>query len=167
MPIAVLNTRTAPNIASCNGPTTTITTNIAPRSALNRVQTFARTIWASVRLGATTATLAWPATRRDSTSREVSPSGAIEEALAAKSPLRSRSDCDGVIDGIVATEVQPEGWVLVRHQGCVRDHAQHPAVAPENEVEERARVCARDCKCHCGDQHENADQSQTASVVRV
>ena len=52
IPIKAFVTRTTPNKASWIGPTMRISTSIAPRRALNRVKTLARTIWATVRVGA-------------------------------------------------------------------------------------------------------------------
>ncbi len=47
--------------------------SIAPRIALNRVNTLARTIWATVRVGAAGTSLIWPRATARATSAAVSP----------------------------------------------------------------------------------------------
>src|SRR5918997_1165166 len=75
MPMAVLVTRTMPNSASCSGPTVSMTTSSAPRMALNRGRTLARTIIHSGRLVPAGARLTRPSAMRAATSASVSPTG--------------------------------------------------------------------------------------------
>jgi DNA-directed RNA polymerase specialized sigma24 family protein len=64
---------------------------------------------------------------------------------------------------IVLAGVEPERWVLARHQRGVGDDSQHPAVQPEDEVEDRSGIAAANQQYYCRDEHEQADQSNPAS----
>ena len=88
MPAFAISTR--PKSASCNGPTTRMIASIAPRIALNRVNTLARTIWPTVRVGAAGTSLTCPRATRSSTSAAVSPrSGSAWGASAVTVALMS------------------------------------------------------------------------------
>src|SRR4029450_10043306 len=88
MPMAVLVTSTTPNKASWMGPTVRITTSSAPRMALNRVKTLARTIDHGGGLGPRVARLTRPARTRSATSAEDSPVGSVGDVTLGAVTLR-------------------------------------------------------------------------------
>ncbi len=84
MPIRVFAIRTPPNSASFSGPTIRITTSSEPTRKLNRVKTFALTISATVRVGASGTSLRSPLATRSATSAEVRPICASVEATPSR-----------------------------------------------------------------------------------
>ncbi len=80
MPMAELATRMSAKVASWIGPITTITASAAPRMALNRVNTLARTISPRVRLVRSPVSLVCPRATRSCTSAEVRPVGAVRQS---------------------------------------------------------------------------------------
>ena len=76
IPTPVFTIRTNPNSASWNGPTTTMIASIAPRSALNRVNTLERTICATVLVCVRGTRLTCPRASRSATSAELRPRSA-------------------------------------------------------------------------------------------
>ncbi len=76
MPTAAFTTSTNPNKASWSGPTTRMMASIAPSSALNRVKTLDRTIWATVRVWVRGTRLTCPRASRSATSAEPRPRSA-------------------------------------------------------------------------------------------
>ncbi len=93
IPMNALATSTSPKVASWIGPTTRITASIAPRMALNRVNTLARTISLIVRLVRVPASLVTPRATRSWTSTAVNPAAAVLPATASAWRARvTRSD---------------------------------------------------------------------------
>jgi len=82
--MSVLAISTPPNSASWIGPTARITTSRLPSNALKRVKTLARTISATVRLGAEGTSFTCPRAIRSRTSASVSPSSRELTALLAR-----------------------------------------------------------------------------------
>ncbi len=88
MPIAELTTSTTPKAASCQEPVASTTTSRAPSRALNRVNTFARTIWARVRVVASPEALPSPRCNRSAAS-------ACDRPAASATSTPSRTPADG------------------------------------------------------------------------
>src|SRR6476661_4003680 len=99
MPIAALAKSTSPNVASWIGPTPTITASIAPRIALNRVKTLARTISPMVRLVRSPVSLTSPRATRSCTSAAVSPAGGVSKAGGCDSGGAVSPDVSGAVTG--------------------------------------------------------------------
>ena len=73
IPIAELTTSTTPNRPSASDPVLRISTNSAPRIALNRVNTLVLKITQSEREDAWLVALVWPRATRSATSADVRP----------------------------------------------------------------------------------------------
>ena len=62
--------------------------------------------------------------------------------------------------GLLLARVDAERRVLRRHHGGIRAHPQDPAVEPEHEVGDRARVGAVEEQHEHGDEDEDRDQAE-------
>ena len=89
MPMTLFDTTTPANRASAGKPATMMSTNIEPMMALTGVSTLLRTIWPTVRTGASGTSLVRPSRRRCSTSAVVSPRGAAATSgMSGVTPAR-------------------------------------------------------------------------------
>ncbi len=62
------------------------------------------------------------------------------------------------VDGLVAALIEAERRISVGHQAGVRGDARDPAVEPEDEVEDAARVAPHEEERDRGEEHEQPDQ---------
>ena len=80
-----------------------------------------------------------------------SSSSVVRRFLAFK-PARPRR-------GLLASLVEAERRIDVRHQRCICDDAEHPAVQPHDEVEDPSRVPRREEQRDSGEEDEERDQA--------
>ena len=90
MPMTLLDTTTPANSASAGKPATMMSTNIEPMMALTGVSTLLRTIWPTVRTGASGTSLVRPSSTRCLTSAALSPAGAPLKLPTASFMTRRR-----------------------------------------------------------------------------
>ena len=87
-------------------------------------------------------------------------SGAAVEPGRCGSSLGRCGEPRSTSPRLLLTRVNPEWRVLGGHHRRVGNHTQYPAIQPEDEVEDRARVLAAEQQHHHGGEHEQADQPE-------
>ena len=96
--------------------------------------------------------------------------GEQESAGAADSPLlpalageRWEQRRIGSSSRFLFALIEAQRRVPVRHEPCVRHHPRHPAVEPEREVEDSARIPGGEEQHHTREQDEHADEPETGA----